>query len=394
MQSKTRQTGIFLVAYIAYTSIYLARLNLSLAKPALDALGQLSTAQLALLGSVFSIVYAVGRMANGAIGDRVKPWVMICGGLLFAGAGNITLSFLPPFPAFLAMWAVNAYGQSMLWSAILCVVAQTYGEQSGKKAAQMVTSVATGNIAAILIVSFILSRFDVRLAFLLPGAFTLLCGAAAFIAFRRIERVQPQADAPQKPHLSFFRMFTVKEIALMLLPAVIHGAMKDNISLFMADYFVTDFGVDPTKNPLYILFIPVVGLLGRLAYPAVQRLCGNSGRRAMLVSFAVCLAAAALLAGGWCPAVVATVCLSVIYAFVSVINTFVLSIFPMRFAASGNVSSVSGMMDFATYTGHAVSSAIFGVTISRWGYGSMFLVWAVISALACAVVLCMIRKRS
>ena len=44
---------IFLVVYLAYASIYIARVNLSMAGPGLIDLGILSTAEIGALGSVF-----------------------------------------------------------------------------------------------------------------------------------------------------------------------------------------------------------------------------------------------------------------------------------------------------------------------------------------------------
>ncbi len=81
-------------------------------------------------------------------------------------------------------------------------------------------------------------------------------------------------------------------------------------------------------------------------------------------------------------AVVATVCLSAIYAFVSIINTSILSIYPMQLKKYGNVASVSGVMDFLTYLGHAMSSAIYGFTIIIFGYGSMYISWVALSIFA------------
>jgi sugar phosphate permease len=84
---------------------------------------------------------------------------------------------------------------------------------------------------------------------------------------------------------------------------------------------------------------------------------------------------------------VAAICLSLIYAFVSMINTSILSMFPLRFAEQGMVSSVSGIMDFATYLGAAISAAIYGVLIESGNYFGMFASWVALSALSILIVL-------
>ena len=88
---------IFFIVYLAYTSIYIARINLSVASPGLISEGIIDTVQIGLLGSIFSTVYAVGRLINGGISDRTPPWIMLTAGLCVAGLSNIFISFFPPF---------------------------------------------------------------------------------------------------------------------------------------------------------------------------------------------------------------------------------------------------------------------------------------------------------
>ena len=75
----------------------------------------------------------------------------------------------------------------------------------------------------------------------------------------------------------------------------------------------------------------------------------------------------------------AVINLSIMYAAVSMINTSILSVYPLYYLETGNVASVSGVMDFATYLGAGVSGAIYGVVINHFGYFPMFLSWGCIS---------------
>lgn len=64
------------------------------------------------------------------------------------------------------------------------------------------------------------------------------------------------------------------------------------------------------------------------------------------------------------------------------INTSILSIYPLHFLKTGNVASVSGVMDFATYLGAGVSGVIYGAVIESFGYTPMFVSWAVVSVVS------------
>ena len=117
-----RSFVIFVALYLTYTAIYVARLNLSMASPEMKSEGLLSSAQLGFLGSLFSVIYACGRLLNGILSDRVAPWKMICTGLVLAGISNLAIGMLPPFAGMALCWSANAFAQSMLWSSILTVV--------------------------------------------------------------------------------------------------------------------------------------------------------------------------------------------------------------------------------------------------------------------------------
>jgi sugar phosphate permease len=64
------------------------------------------------------------------------------------------------------------------------------------------------------------------------------------------------------------------------------------------------------------------------------------------------------------------------------INTSILSIFPLHYVKTGNVASISGVMDFATYLGGGVASFIYGLVIEYFGYTPMFVSWLVISVIS------------
>ena len=73
VKNNAKKSSIFFVFYIAYVCIYVARLNLSMASPAMRDANILTAAELGFIGSAFSVVYACGRLFNGILGDRLAP---------------------------------------------------------------------------------------------------------------------------------------------------------------------------------------------------------------------------------------------------------------------------------------------------------------------------------
>lgn len=378
---RKQSTRIFTVCYAAYLFIYVARLNLSMAAPGLKELQILSMEQIGLLGSAFSVVYACGRLLSGILSDRVAPWKMICAGLTLCGISNICFGMFPPFGASLLLWGCNAFAQSMLWGSILRILAAIYPELlAKKKASYMATTVASGNLVGILLNTALINRFGLAFAFLVPGSITIAVSLMVFWNTRKIQGgEQPQSDT------NFSAMLQVPSVRKMLIPALIHGVLKDNISLWMAVYVMDAFGVDLEQSSYYILLIPTVGFLARLLAPELYRLAGEREEPVLNWGFVCCIAGAVLLTFFAGSAWIAVIYLSLVYMSVSVMNGCFLSFFPLRFAKEGRVASVSGIMDFATYLGTGVSSMVFGVLIENYGYGAMFLSWALLCALGLVI---------
>ena len=258
--------------FAAYTSIYIARLNLSIAGPEMIKTSVIDAAQIGILGSIFSTVFAIGRLINGFLSDSAPPWRMLTIGLWVAGISNICIGAFPPVMGMFVLWGANAYAQSMLWSAILCVITSVFDEKSAKrKMAIMITSVSVGNILGIVLNTFFVMKFDVKYAFCLPGFITLLLGVAAFLTTRHIKINSGKTEN----HISVFGLFKNREILKMSIPAMLHGVMKENVSLWMTAFVIDTYAVDLTTSAYYILLIPICGFIGRIAYPPMPNACSN-----------------------------------------------------------------------------------------------------------------------
>lgn len=375
---------VFVLCYVAYVAIYAARLNLSMASPAMIAGGVLTEVQYGFIGSAFFVTYACGRLLNGMIGDRTAPWIMISFGLLMTGIANLLIGTLPAYWLILGLWCVNAYAQSMLWSSLLRCMTGLYGKQTAdKKVPVLVSSVSVGNIAGIVLCTAMVDHFGIRAAFLVPGGLTVLLGLTTAWVLSTV----PEGPKPAKQNFPVAEFIRDKQIRGMLLPALFHGVIKDNIGNWMAYYFVIRYAIDLESSALFVLLIPTVGMVGRLVYPLCYRLSGRRENRISVLCFIAC----ALLAGVLClnPGVplVAAVCLSLIYALVSMINTSILSMFPLRFAEKNMVSSVSGLADFATYLGAGIGSAVYGFWNKGGDFLPMFLSWVVLCGLSVGLLL-------
>jgi len=385
-----RKDLIYLITYIGYASIYMNRINLSMAGPDLKSAGILTTAQLGFLGTAFSVVYATGRLFNSMLADTMEPRTMIGIGLFTTGLAGLFVGALPPFAGILLLWCVNAFAQSMLWASVLRIITSMYSDDAKRTArlSSVVSTVAAGQVAGILFSLLFLNNLGLRWAFILPGLFTFAMALTVFLTYPLVDGGKEDPGVAQKaqkkkakienPFRRMAELMKIPEVRLAMIPSAFMGLMKDNATLWMTVYFVDTYGIDLNATTGFVLFIPLVGLGARLLFPVFLKLAKNNEHLVSLYTFAGSLVASVLLVTVK-NSLVAVICLSMVYACMSLTNSSMLSIFPARYAARGCMAAISGVLDFVAYLGAGLGSTVFGLTIDTFGYGFMYASWAVMS---------------
>lgn len=381
---------LFAVCYFAYSSIYVARLNLSVASPLMIEQGILSKAQFGMIGGAFFFAFAFGKLPNGYFGDRLPAKLMIIGGLLLVGLANLLIGIHPAYPSIFVLWGLNGLGQSMIWGPMLRLVTDNVEPRHATVCASLlVSSVAAGSVLGLLVGAKCATLFGVMSCFFIPGLIAFASAIALWLFFRK----RRPASSPPQTIIHLRVLVRRPEFYVMFVPAVLHGAIKDNVNLWLPNYYLDVHGIDVAAMASFIFIVPLIGFGGRLLFPVLYRLCGRDENRVLMRSFAVCVLAIAPLCRERISPLTATLCLGAISALISVVNTVVLSAYPLRFASMGNVSFVTGVMDFLTYGGAGVSSVAFGFLVERYGYSGMYVAWGCFCLLSMGSILVFFRNR-
>ena len=173
-----RRRTTLLVCAAAYVVCYTGRLNISVASPLLTENGYLSSETVGVMGSVFFFVYAVGRIVNGIIGDRLPARFMIALGLSVSAVANVALGFFPPTALCILLWGVNGWFLSMLWGASLRAVTQDGGSEAERKRGAMVMSLSVGGASFLgIALPLLFTDLGVEYMFFVPGALMLTAAA-------------------------------------------------------------------------------------------------------------------------------------------------------------------------------------------------------------------------
>lgn len=103
----------FLSATTGYGIYYVCRLSMNVVrKPIVDE-GVFTETQLGIIGSCLFFVYAVGKLTNGFLADRSNVRRFMSTGLLCSALINLCLGFTNSFYAFVILWGLNGWFQSM-----------------------------------------------------------------------------------------------------------------------------------------------------------------------------------------------------------------------------------------------------------------------------------------
>lgn len=382
-----RQRLTLSLCAMAYAIIYTGRQNLSIASPLMQADGIADSVGIGLMSSAFFFVYAIGRLLNGYIGDRVNARVMLLVGMGAAGLCNLGVSFMPPMGAMILLWGINGFFQSMLWGPALKTVVTAYEGSPEKSRALMVmsTGVGLGSLLAVVIATAS-ANLGARAVFWIPAV--LIFFFAALLIFLPKDGLRKSENAQAGGVLTQLKtLLHDRTLWRFVLPAAAHGVVKDNLIQWIPGLFMAQYSLDLNNAAFFIFMMPLANFIGRLIFPACFRIVHERQAAMVALSFAICVCALLPLIFVTLPAWLTALLLAMVAIATTWINAVFITLYPAGYAAQGCVSTVAGFMDAATYTGSAIGSAVFGALIATAGYNAMIVVWIVICALSIPLML-------
>jgi OPA family glycerol-3-phosphate transporter-like MFS transporter len=374
------QKRTLLLCFIAYMLLYTGRLNLSIASPLLQNSGLLNKEQIGVLGSAFFFVYAAGRIINGNIGDRIAPKPFLAFGMFASALCNLAIALLPPVWCMYVLWGCNGLFQSMLWGAALRNVSLTYPLKAKAEQAAMVlsASVGVGNLLAIVLASS-MAQISLRMIFFVPGLL-MLTMSLLLLLFLPDNRATHSTEVRTS-----FSCLRNPNLLKMLLPAAMHGVVKENLTLWTPLLLMDLYQLDFSNVKYYIFLMPLATLLGRMLFPVWYKLCNSNETITLVSAFLLCIAMLFPFLLFTPPIWLTGILLAVVCICTSVINAELMSVYPINFQKSNQVSTVSGILDCATYIGSALGSATFGFLIISSGYTAMISVWIALCGLSVGI---------
>lgn len=377
MKKNSKLTAVLVLCWVTYVFAYLCRLNLStvLDKAAFGL--DVSVEYLGIASSVYFGTYAIGQLLNGFVGDRVSPHKYIVAALVMTGSINTLLGFQSSGAAFLILWGLNGFCQSMFWSTLLRLLSFYSGDHEKKRVSTVMTTCSvTGYFLSWVALGYILKPYSFRPYFAIPGMLALCLIPVWIVLSGKLEfgkAVSQRGKTPPVPVV--LKEFKRDRLYFVCLLGMIVGAIREGAVFWMPTIFtnVLNLGSD---SMLYLMLMPFAMLLGVFFAQWVLGIFHDNIRSAMLatVGCSVLIALLLFLTSGR-TSVLTVILIALLIASVNASNWFNISYFPLCFSERNIVSTLIGTFDFSSYMGASLMSGTLGVLLNRFGWVSLTVVW-------------------
>jgi len=390
-KNKTENRLVWLCVIVYFIS-YVTRINYQAIISEIVASEGISKELASFAVTGLFITYGVGQIVCGILGDKVKPQNIIFTGLLVTTIMNVLLPVSTNAVYMTAVWCINGFAQAMMWPPIVKILSTYLDDYAYSKAVVKVSygsSVAT--IAIYLLSSLFAALNNWKMLFYLSaliGFIGMFMWKSGFLKAERemntVERIVISDDGSEIKEFKLSKWIVV--IFGVMLAILLQGSLRDGVTTWMPSLINEIYGVDTSGAIVTSIALPVFSML---CYQIAQFLLRKYFKNEIIcagVLFATVFAATVLLWLLYDKSVIVTVLLNmVIVGGVHGVNLMLVCIAPKRFKSYGNISTMSGILNFSTYIGSAASTYGIAALSEYTGWHTTIGIWIGIAAVGTAL---------
>lgn len=386
---------------LAYFMSYMTRLNYAACMVEIQRTLGIGKDTAGLPVTACFLSYGIGQLLFGYLGDKLRPQRMITWGLAGSAACNILAALFPRIEWIIPVWCANGFFQSMLWPPLVRIMAEVLDDEWYRKCCVLVSvSSSAATVAVYLIAPACIRWAGWRLLFFMAAAAGFATALAWACHTRTLETVQvSETDLSKKRKnggdesvSSAPRLLSLVPFASILPAIILHGMLRDGITTWMPGYMAETFDMSTSGSILSAAVLPVCGVVSTLLSSLLLYRMKNE------LSAGACLFGAGALACLFMLPVydmfpaVCILMMTLITGCMYGVNLMLISRVPGHFAEFGNVSTISGILNAATYVGSSLSTYAFGAVAERAGWQPVVAVWLAVALGGTLLLLAGMRK--
>lgn len=378
---KEKHAGVLtLLLTMTYVVSYLTRTNYAAIISEMELATGFSRSLLSLSLTGSFITYGIGQILSGILGDRIQPKKMILFGLLLSAGMNALLPLCRTPAQMTVLWCINGFAQACLWPPLVRLMAALFTAEEYKKYSVIVSM--GGSIGTILVY---LASPVLILALGWKSVFWAASGCGVVMALVwcripcRIAEKQPAKQAVSASHSVGGRAAL---LTLILLAIILQGALRDGVTTWMPTYILETYHLESSTSILTGVLLPIFGVICIQAVSVLYRKALRNPILCACAIFALGFAASVgllLLSGKSMAGALAAG--AVLAGCMHGVNLMLITMLPPYLQQGGNISTISGILNSATYVGSALSTYGLAVLSDTFGWQVSLLSWAVIAGL-------------
>lgn len=394
LTDKKKINALIFLCAAAYFISYLSRLNYAAVMAEFIAESGLPKATAVKPITAISITYGLGQLVSGYLGDRIKPRHIITGGFILTTIMNFVMPFAAPnIGAMTVVWAINGFAQAMMWPPLVKIMTTALDRKTYDRATVLVSyGSSSGNIAVYLIApAFISLSAGWKSIFFFSGCCAFALIFIWNIAMNRFEKAgvpQPELNRGKKQDkgtsgtAAVIRSLGIA-LPLIMLAIIAQGMIRDGVTSWMPTFIGETYNLGTSISILSGVILPIFSII---SFEITSYIHHHWFKNELLCAGLIAVVAAAcslllsLLLG--LNAIVAILLSALIVACMHGMNLILICMLPAAFGRFGNVSMISGLLNFCTYIGSAISTYGMGKISDLFGWDAVILSWIIIAAAA------------
>lgn len=381
---------------IAYFTSYLTRNNFAAVLAAIIQAGDIDKPSAGLVTTLGFITYGIGQLISGWLGDRINPKKLMFAGFLMTASMNFLIPICPNGKVMCVVWAFNGFAQSFMWPPMVKIMKTAMDADFYNRGCIRVNAGGTAATIAIYLVSpLIIKLWSWRGVFIINATVAIFVSALWITRMTAIEKTADIEYAlrtskngggeKKKSKLSVGVLLLV----FVLTAIILQGCLRDGVTTWIPTYITEVFHLDSSISILSGVFIPLFSLLSYKVANAIYNKMGKKPYHCAGLLFAVATVCTVVLRiFPDASAIVTVILAALIVGTMHGINLIIVCYLPGILANDDNMSFISGLFNFMTYVGSAVSTYGFAVISDTKGWSAAVTSWVIISGMG--IVMCML----
>ncbi len=377
-----------------YLASFLFRNLLSVFTPDILDSGILDKSGVALLSSTYMVVYALGQLICGVVGDYIKARYMVFFGLCLSGIGLLGFTVFDSKFVGVICFAVLGLGLSSLRGPLVKTISENMKPKYARFCCVLLSFVS---FFGPFVAGLFAYNFSWNTAFIISAVIAFVCAAIGLIGLTIFEKKQIikyniDISKKEKKSLGVFSIFKLESFFAYLFIGIVVETMATSVSFWTPTYLKECLGFSTGTASLVF---SVMSLLKSFCPFLCLLLLPLFKHADMKLVFSMYIFSVPLfilmlfIKTPW----INVVTFLMAYVMAGIPGAVMWSVYIPSLAKSGKVSGANGIFDCSGYFGAAVANMSFAYIMKCFDWNGVIIAWATIPFIGMSIAVLELLRR-